>query len=867
MAMPNDVRYAVRSLRQTPGFTLTAILTLAIGIGAATAVFGQVNAVFWRPLPVSHPEELRTFVWTSPKRAFLNTPAFAGPVLPGVGETFESFSYPAYEAMRDATSRSLSDLACWMDPGELMPVVMGDLGFASVQFVSGNYFRTVGVAPILGRALQPDDSRDEASAAAVAVLTYRFWQRTFGGDRNVLTKSIVLNGTPFAIVGVLPDGFFGLDPAISPDVIVPFGMYRIASAGGQGALASRANWSLCRVIGRIRSGVSDEQARTEAEAGLQVGTVGPGWPPAGRAGQWQLPTLSILNAAQGLDGLRRTTAQPLLILMTVVAVILLIACANIAGLLMARGTSRQKEIATRLAIGATRAGLVRQLLTESFVLAAAGGLAGFGVAVLVARLTPSVLSQFLPPVEGATRNLGVAVTPDFRVFAFAIAVVTTTGVVFGLAPAVGSTRVDLMVLLKQAGGGTSRRIAGLSGGKAMVALQTALSIVLLVGAGLFIRTVINLRAVELGYEPDGLLYVRVEPRAGGMRYGSGGLTPGDSARRRAAFFEDVVKHLEGTPGVISATASLAPPLSDYAGAGAAADDPNACTRDFNPSAAEGAFEAVLIAPRYFETIRLPLLLGRDLVWAERAPGRQRVAVVNEAFVRKFFAAGKNPIGETLGIGRDCPSNASAVTVVGVVADSRTLPRGEARPMIYTHYAAPVQPLTVILRTAGDPASMIPALRRAMSEFDANVPLFGEITPLDLREQQIRQERLLRTMLIVFGSFALLLCCLGIYGLLAYTVGRRTPDIGIHMALGAQRRDVVRMVVADSLAPVAAGLTAGIALAFGATRFVQSMLFGIAQPDALTIAAAAVLFFTLAGIAAAVPARHASRIDPVKALAP
>ena len=859
-----DVRVALRMLAKSPGFTVTVLITLAIGIGATTAIFSQVNAIFWRTLPVHNPGELRTLVWTSPQRGFLNTAAFPGPHLPA-GESFASYSYPVYKSMRDLTGASFSDLACWMEPGELLPVVMGELGFGSVQFVSGNYFRTLGVNAAIGRTLQPDDD-SEAAPAPVAVITNGFWRRAFGSDPEVQSKTLTLNGTVFAIVGVLPEGFFGLDPSINPDVFAPMPMLYIAAAGGQGVLQTQANWSICRVVGRIRRGVSDEQARAQAEtAALHSMRNTPNWPPRGRVYEW--PRLWILNAGQGVDSLRATAQQPVLILLTVVGVILVIACANIAGLLIARGAAREREIATRLAIGAPRARLVRQLLTESLLLAAIGGVAGLLLAYALSQSTLTLLSQFLPAINGATRNVGVAVTPDLRVLGFCAAVVMTAALMFGLLPALRATRVDLLSLLQQSIGGGLGRPFGVSAGKAMIAVQAALSIALLIGAGLFVQTVVNLRSVELGYEHDGLLYVRVEPRSGGMRYGSGGLSAADSSRRRAAFFEDVVKHLGATPGVISASAAIAPPLSDYTGAGDSDDLGSACTRDFTPTdPSEGAYDPRhLVAPKYFETMRLPLLLGRDFDWGERSLGRQKMVIVNEAFVKKFFAPGKNPIGETVGLGRDCPKNPGFATIIGVAADSKTEPRGGARPIVYQMFGSPARPLTVILRTRGDATQMIPSVRTAMAAFNADVPLFGEVSTAELLDQHIRRERLLSALLIVFGGFALLLCCVGIYGVLAYTVGGRTPEIGLRMAVGAQKHEVVTMILRETLVPIGVGIAAGIVTAFALARAVESILFGISRPDALTILGSVLLLVIIAALGAAIPARGAARVEPVTAL--
>src|SRR5262245_9967328 len=839
-------------LVKSPGFTITAILTLAIGIGATTAIFSQVNAIFWRKLPVSHPEQLRTMVWTSPKRGFVGgAQVNPGPKLPVLGETYSSYSYPVYKAMRDGTTKSFSDLAMWTDVSDIRPVVMGELGFGSVHFVSGNYFHTLGVNTILGRTIEPEDDQ-EGSTSAVAVISYRFWQKAFGGEAGVLQRPLSLNGTPFRIIGVLPQGFFGLDPSVSPDVMIPISMVQIAAAGGAAVLRAAGNYLVCSgVVGRLNPGISDEQARADAETWMhQLIKSNP--PPA--RFEYELPKVWILKLDQGTDSLRTSTSKPVLILMTIVGVILLIACANIAGLLLARGSSRKKEIATRLALGAPRSRLIYQLLTESVLLSAAGGVAGFAIAYLLNRFTPSLLSAMMPMVNGSIRNVGVAVTPDLRVIAFSGVVILITGIAFGLVPALRATRIDLLSMMKQGASNAAGKAPGLSGGKVMVAMQAALSMILLIGAGLFIRTVINLRSVSLGYQPDGLLYVRIEPRTGGI-----------PQNRRADFFEEAVKHLGATPGVTSASAAVYPLLSGYSGIGTGTDTNTACTADFNPDNPRDRTVGInQVTPHFFETMHLSMLAGRDFDWSDRPrPGGLPVAVVNDAFVRKYFTQGKNPVGERLGMGNACPN--MPFTVVGVVGDTKALPRNDAGPMVYLPFGNTPDPLTVILRTSGDPARMSTAIRRAMREFDSNVPLFGEVTPLDLRDQQIKQERLLSTLLIFFGSFALLLCSLGIYGLLSYAVSRRTSEIGLHMALGAQRSEVIRMVVRESLTSVVVGLFLGIAVAFALTRFVASMLFGLSGPDPLIIIGAVLMFMAIAAVAAALPAHRASLIDPLKAL--
>jgi predicted permease len=467
---------------------------------------------------------------------------------------------------------------------------------------------------------------------------------------------------------------------------------------------------------------------------------------------------------------------------------------------------------------------------------------------------PSLLSQMMPMINGANRNVGVAVTPDLRVVGFAAVIVILTGIVFGLVPALRATRIDLLSMMKQTASNAAVKSPRFNSGKAMVALQAALSMLLLIGAGLFIRTVVNIRSVALGYQPDGLLYVRIEPRTGGI-----------PQNRRADFFEQAVKHLGSTPGVTSASAAVYPLMSGISGIGTGTDTRSACTVDFNPDdVREGTVGFNQVTPHFFETMKLAMLAGRDFDWTDRPrPNGLPVAIVNDAFARKYYAKGKPAVGEKLGFA--CPNNPAQITVIGIVGDAKSLPRTDAGPMIYMPFGNTPDPLTVILRTNGDPSRMSSAIRRAMREFDSNVPLFGEVTPLALRDLQMKQERLLSTLLIFFGSFALLLCSLGIYGLLSYTVSRRTSEIGLHMALGAQRGDVVRMIVKESLIPVAMGLLFGIGVAFALTRFVESLLFGLAGPDPVIIVGAVVLFMAIAAVAAALPARRASLIDPLRAL--
>jgi predicted permease len=862
-----DLAFAGRLMRRAPGFSAVAVFTLALGVGASTAIFSQINAVFWKTLPVERPEELRSLVWSSKKPAFVaGNNVIAGPAVPG-GDSYGSFSYPAYLSMRDGGS-TFSNLACWADLGEARPVVMRDVGFGAVHFVSGNYFETLGVHAAIGRTFTPED---DTPAANAAILSYPFWQRTFGGRMDVLQQTIDLNGRSFAIVGVMPNGFFGVDPSTIPDVIVPAGAVQLA-ASTVNPLQNPVLWQMCRVFGRLRPGVTGEQARADVEPWLRQAadagvTASARMQNRPRQNDYDPPRLFVLDAQRGLGTLRDAMSTPLLVLMAVVVSILLIACANIAGLLMVRGAARQREIATRLALGASRLRLVRQLMTESLLLSAAGGAAGVALAFALARISPALMSRFMPTVYGVNRQLGVVVTPDARVLLFSTAVTLVTGIVFGCLPALRSTRVELMSAIKQpktGGRGTSR----LPADKLLVALQAALSVILIIGAGLFLRTISNLRATPLGYDPGGLLYARIEPRTGGI-----------PSAQRAAYFEQAVKRLETLPGVTSVTATDTPPLGRSATIFLSTPGVRICMPGLSPDDAPDAFAGIAnVAPRYFETLRSRVVVGREFDWLDGTtinagasapalgapdPARPRLpALVNEAFVRRFLR-GRNPLEQRFGL--NCPAQPSAIQIVGVVADSRNLPRQPNLPRIYVPMGGTINVVTLILRTASRPESMIPVVRRAMGDLNINVPTFGETTPVELREQQMQQERLLTNLLIVFGAVALLLSSIAIYGMLAYLVTRRTGEIGIRVALGAAPSTVVAMVLRESVTPVGAGIAAGIAAAMAATRWINGLLFGVSGFDPATMAGAALVFLLIAGFAAFVPARRAARIDPLRAL--
>ena len=843
-----DTRLAVRLWARTPGFSAIAITTIGLGVGATTALVGQVKTVFWTPLPVVAPHDLRFVAWTSPRRAFVLGPnVMAGPRVNGT-DTFGTVSYPAYLAMRDEAT-AFSDIACWADLGEARPVILGELGFGTVQFVSGNFFRTLGVRAALGRTIEPQDHAYPAWSP-VAMISHRFWRRTFGSAADVTSRTLRLNGRSFTIVGVMPEGFFGLDPAVSPDIVVPNGAIEIAAAT-QNPLANRGLWNPCRVIARTAPGRSEEEARLDLERVLvaSIAAAPPSEP-------YDPPRVWLVPATYGLSTLREGTATPLVVLLVVVGGLLLAACANIAGLLLARGSARSREIATRLALGASRARVVQQLITESLALSLAGGLLGLTLAYALSGAGMALLSQFMPTLFGADRTLNLASVIDARILAFGGILALASGLLFGALPAIRATRLDLIAVIKDnARSGLPR--FGLTGGQAMVAAQTALAIILLVGAGLFMRTLTNLRSTDLGFETERLLYARIEPRSGGLV----------QAQRRH-FFEDAVSRLRAIPGVTAAAATGVAPLGGDVSVGVGNFTIGVCpSRSRQASATPDLIASNAVSPGYFQTMGVPMIDGRDFLLSDTGlvqPGSLAPIVVNEAFAREYFPE-ESAVGQAARVGNDCTKALGALNIVGVVGDSRADLRTPPAPALFFPLGGFQGPVTLIVRTAGDPAAMIPTVRRAMTELNANTPTFSEAPVADLVERRLRRERLLSSLLMVFSSVTLGICCLGIYGLLAYAVERRRQEISIRMAIGARSIDVVRLMVRESLVPVAAGIAAGAALSMAANRALAQVLYGVSSYDPLTLIGASLLFLVVAIAAAALPSRAAARVNPVLAL--
>ena len=842
-----DTRLAIRMWLRTPGLSAVAILTIGLGVGAATALVSQLSAVFWTPLPVASPQDLRFVAWTSPRRPFvLGINVLAGPQVNGA-DTFGTVSYPAFRALRDDAT-SVSDVACWSFLGEARPVILGELGFGTVQFVSGNYFRMLGVRAAIGRTIEPHDE-SAGGWSPVAMVSHRFWQRTLGGSADVTNRTLRLNGRPFAIVGVMPEGFFGLDPSISPDVVVPNGAVVVAAAT-QNPLQNPGLWNVCRIVARLAPGASDEAARIDLERVLasSIAAVPPAEP-------YDAPRVLLLPAQYGQSTLREGTALPLAILLIVVGGLLLAACANIAGLLFARGSARAREIATRLALGASRRRVVRQLITESLILSLAGGGFGLVLAYWWSGAGGAVLSQFMPTLFGADRTLGLAATLDARVLAFGLALTVLSGLSFGVWPAIRATRLDLIAVIKDNTSCASR--SSVNVGRAMVAAQAALAVFLLVGALLFVRTVSNLRAVDFGFDADRLLYAWIEPRSGGIA----------DPEKRKLFFEDAVARLRALPGVVAAGATGSAPLGGDVSVGVGNFTFTVCgsPSDGRPAVAEPV-SANLNGPGYFPAMGMPIVDGRDFTSTDVSNTQRAGAsvIVNEAFARRFFP-GHSAVGQSAVLANDCAKPVARPTIIGVVADSLPNPRAARWPAMYLQLGGYTGPVTLVVRTAGPPAAMIPSVRRAMTEINAETPTFSEAPVVDLIERSVRRERLLSSVLAVFAIVTVLICALGIYAVLSYSVERRRQEISVRMAIGASSRDVVALMVRESVLPVGLGVIAGAALAVGANRWLAGMLYGVTSADPYTLIVSAAIFVVVALAAAAIPSRAAARVDPVLAL--
>ena len=841
-----ELRFALRQLAKSPGFTAVAVLSLALGIGANTAVFSLMNAVLLQRLPVKAPEQLVVFNWLAEEN--VGPPSSSGwqQREPGSNKTTStSFSFPTFDAFR-ANAPTLSAVFAFAPMGSLNVNIDGAAEITSSQTVSGNYHTGLGVGAAAGRLLTPDD--DEPGADPVVVISYRYWQRRFGGDPGAIGKAISVNGVPMTVIGVTAPAFNGaMQVGEIVDVTLPLAFeQRVSRSPWDDRKAD--NWWL-RIMGRMKPGVTLAQVRANLEGVFYAAARGnvsvrqlPGAPAVDPA-KVPLPLLRAEPGGQGLYEARRNYEKSLQLLMGIVALVLLVACANVANLLLARGTARRREIAVRLALGASRARLVRQLLAESVLLASLGALAGLVLAVWGTR---ALLA--MRPFGGS--QLDLATPLDWHVLGFASAVALATGVIFGLAPALRATRLNLTAEFQ--GGGRALGAGSRSAlAKSLMVVQVALSLVLLVGAGLFVRTLRNLQNVDVGFNREQLLL-----------FGVNGTANGATAPQAVANYDRMRERLASLPGVRRASYARVAPLSQ-----------NNWTNGLyvpgyvQTSLNEGGVRMNGVDPGYLATMEIPLLRGRDLA-ARDGAGAPKVILVNQVFAKKYFGT-EDVIGRRIGMrrGQDQPPD---VEIVGLMRDAQySGVKTAVPPVAFIPFAQLTEnnrgDATFVVRFAGGEAAIVAAVRAAVREVDADLP----ITNIRTQQQQIDRlftpERLFANLCSFFGILALGLAAIGLYGLMSYTVLRRTGEIGLRMALGALPAHVLRMILRESLALVMLGVLVGAGAAIGATRWLASLLFGLTPSDPVTYGCVAFLLVAVALIACLLPARRAAKIDPMVAL--
>ncbi|HEY3027290.1 MAG TPA: ABC transporter permease [Pyrinomonadaceae bacterium] len=800
-----DLRYGIRMLAKTPAFTIVAVLSLALGIGVNTTVFSLLDAVILRTLPVQHPEEIVDIATNE-----------AG------GEPHTDFSYPLYAALRDH-NEALSGMLAYSDTnfglaaGDQTERIRG-------EYVSANYFSVLGVQPAIGSAFSAGDERPGAPRGAV--ISDALWTRGLHRDPSVLQKPINLNGRTFSVVGVAPRGFSGLLRGMPTDVWVT--LPQMGDFDSNARLMSNANMSWLSLAGRLKPGTTIPQAQAQLTALL------PGVSEEARAsGKWGAV---LTKAAGGNNVYVAELTRPLTLLFIAVALILAIACANVASLLLARARTRGKEIGIRLALGASRRRIVRQLLTESLLLSLAGGALGLLMAFWTSELASNLRTR-------AAGELSLQVSPNARVLLFTLVVSVLTVLLFGVVPALRASRVDLVPILKDTTTTTPAFRRGPSLHSLLVVTQVTLSLILLAGAGLFLRSLWKLQSIDKGFSGDNVLAMSL----------SMGLQ-GYDEKRGAQFYSAALDNLSSTPGIQSVSLASALPVS----IGGSRMDlaPNTTKPAID---AKVAIEIISVAPRFFETTGLPLLRGRDFRGIDRDTSAP-VIVVNETMAKTFWP-NTDPLGQSFSDGH------SAFEVVGIARDTKYRNLREApRNTMYQPLAQSYRSsMNLLVRTAGDPARIAPLIQTQLHAIEPALTVFNIRTMYEHVGRSLYVERMESFLLVVFGLLALTLTAVGIYGVVAYSVAQRTREVGIRMALGAQKKDVLKLILVQGLSLVAWGTGLGLIGCYWLARLVSSQLYGVSPYDPVTLASVATLLVGVALLASYMPARRATKVDPLVAL--
>jgi macrolide transport system ATP-binding/permease protein len=845
-----DLRYALRTMSASKSFSLLAILTLALGIGANTAIYSFMDTILLRSLPVADPESLAVLNWHHLARGMEGSVIHSGSGSmhdeDHGGTTAGIFPYPAFELLKKSSDSVFSSLFAYYPTREVNLMVKGQAEQSSGEYVSGDYFRGLAVLPAAGREIIPED--DRTGAPPVAVLSFAYSQKRFGDAVSAPGQSILINNIQFTVAGVAPSRFFGVDPAAAPDFYLPLHtniLLAAAHRGINGEAYFNQNFYWIEMMARLRSGVNLAQARAA------LGPVFHQWVATTASNDQEradLPALAITEGGGGLDNLRRQYSKPLYVLLCMVALILAIACANIANLLLARATARRREIAVRLSMGAGRFRVIRQLLTESLLLASIGG----GVGVLLAVWGIRALTLLL-----ANGREDFILHPDlnWHVLAAAVALSMITGLLFGLAPALQSTRVDIMPALKESragqsgpsrkGSGHLRRV-GLS--RALMIMQIAISLLMLVGAGLFVRTLQNLQSIQLGFNREHLLLFQMNARQAGHK-----------DPEIVTFFRNLQKRFSAIPGVRDVAMAHYPMI----GYGTWMSDAAPIGKEPLPGSTT---HILMTGPGFFTAMQIPVLAGREIDQRDQ-PGSPPVAVINEVFAKANFGD-QNPLGHRISIRREPPFK--EMEVVGIARNARygSL-KGDFQPVVYLPFNqgtyVPVEEMTYALRTSGDPLRYVNTVREIVRQADPRVPVTSVKTEAAQVDQIMNQEIVFARLCSAFAILALVISCVGLYGTVSYNVARRTGEIGIRTALGAQRGRLVWMILRDVIVLAAVGLAIGIPTALGTSKLVASFLYRIKPNDPEALAIAVLTLLAAALLAGYLPARRASRIDPMIAL--
>jgi len=828
--MFQDLQYGWRMLVKTKGLAIAAALSLALGIGANAVAFGLLDAVLLKPIPVRAPEELVRFRWVAPPNSMVLG-------IQSAGDERAVFSYPAYQAfVRE--NRTLASLFAWAPLNRVNAVVDGQAEIALGELVSGDFYSGLGLAAFRGRTITAED--DRPTAEPVAVISYTYWNTRFGLNADVIGKKISVNGVPVTVIGVTPPEFYGAEKVgstmIGRDISIPFAMGpRIElEMSEQGGTRFDQPWFWwINVMGRLRPGTRLAEVNGNFETALGQAAL-EGWnaaPLQRREGRPQDPVRPGLAAIAGGSGISDITDAilPLALLESLGVLVLLVICTNVANLMLARSATRQQEVTVRLAVGAGRWRIVRQLLTESALLGLIGGVLGVGVGYWGIRLI------------AANNVVPAPVSLDLRTLAFTAAIAISTGILFGLAPALKTTNPDLITILKDTGRGVSGSRSRL--GKVLLVAQMSFSLILLIVAGLMVRTIDNLQRVEPGFNINNLLSFGVNPELN--RY---------KPEQTSALYDRLTDGIQSVPGVTAVTMSQFPLLG---GGGSRLPLYVEGSRQGGQSVA-----TLRVGANFFETMEIPLVLGRSFS-SRDVQNAPLVAVVNESAARTYFP-GSNPIGKRFGFAAEAPG---AFEIVGVVKDAKYFRLGDADTATVYTAAGQARPRAMFfeVRTESSPLALLPALREAVRQVDRDLPLFEVTTKVTKRNEGITPFRAAAVISSAFGLLVLVLACIGLYGIMSYNVERRVSEIGLRMALGARRRHVIGFVMGQTLRLVVVGLAIGLAASWPLTSLIGFLFYGVKPNDPLTVAVAVSIMLAIAGLAGYLPARRAAKIDPMAAL--